>query len=120
MHITESFCYTPESNTTLKINYTSVLKKEPGNLCFPTLKSAMLWALETLAQTHTFGNNSLQEACGGQASGSHTLAKQHTLCSPQIACGPKRPWRVPHARSADCRKRTYANVTGARLKTKQK
>ena len=54
MHITESLCYTAESNATLKINYTSILKKDFGNFCFPTLKSEMLWALEILAQTHTF------------------------------------------------------------------
>ena len=54
MHMTESLCYTPESNATLKINYTSILKKDFRNLYFPTLKSVMLWALEKLTQTHTF------------------------------------------------------------------
>ena len=28
IYITESLCYTPETNTILKINYTSILKKK--------------------------------------------------------------------------------------------
>ena len=40
IHITKSLCCTPESNTTFKINYTSIRKKKKNrNLFLPVLEA---------------------------------------------------------------------------------
>ena len=69
----------------------------------------------------TCSNPHIQEAGRGQASGSHTPLTQSTRCSPSRPHVPKGQWRVSaHTRSADYRKLKDADVTGVRLKTKQK